>query len=185
MSTIELPVTEIDDPRFVIVVDAFLSHYVDTCHFPFVKVVQIDNWFGQRWLGFAGKFHGLAGIRNRSLHTTLPSPPFRPTRVCSVYDFTIDRDGSYNRTAGNANGIHAEKSGEAVWNLTRPGLYCWYSGNTIFNTTASLMIYEVTREGNNAWYISFDRRDDWEYTSSSNVSAEECIGILRSYRGQS
>ncbi len=67
MPAIELMNTESDDPRFVALASTFISHYAEICHHPFVKVIQIDNWFGERWLGFAGKFKGIAGMRNRSL----------------------------------------------------------------------------------------------------------------------
>jgi len=30
-------------------------------------VVKIDNWFGQRWLGFSGKLLGKAGVRKKKL----------------------------------------------------------------------------------------------------------------------
>jgi hypothetical protein len=182
MPSIELIDTEFDDSRFVALVSKFVSHYADVCRFPFVKAIHIDNWFGERWLGFAGKFEGIAGMRNRSLHTPLPAPPFRPTRVISAYDFSRNEDGSYTRELGDFRSIHAEKNGGIVWDLIRPNLYCWYSGNTRSNTTGSLMIYEVTRSGNNAWYVSFDRRRDWEFTKCHNVSPEECIRIVDSHR---
>lgn len=67
MAAIELMNTESDDPRFVALASTFISQYAEICHHTFVKVIQVDNWFGERWLGFAGKFKGIAGMRNRSL----------------------------------------------------------------------------------------------------------------------
>jgi hypothetical protein len=182
MPSIELIETETDDPHFVALVNSFISHYADSGHPKIVKVIHIDSWFGERWLGFAGKFRGIAGIRNRSLYTRLPAPPFIPSRVISAYDFHLNHDESYTRYVGEFRTIHTYKNGGVVWHLHRPGLYCWYSGNTVSNTTASLMIYEVTREGNNAWYVSFDMRGKWDFTKCRNVSPEECAKIVSAHR---
>ncbi len=182
MTSIQLIETEIDDPAFLKLASHFFSHYADLCEQRFVKVIHIDNWFGERWLGFAGKFKGIAGMRNRSLHTTLPAPPFRPSRVISAYDFNRNSDGTYTRSLGQFHTIHAEKNGGIIWDLRYPGLYCWYSGNTLLNTTAVIMIYEVSRQGNNAWYVMFDRAEEWTFTKCSNISSEECIKIADDYR---
>ncbi len=182
MPSIELIDTEIDDSAFVALASSFASHYAELYKHPLVKVIHIDNWFGERWLGFAGKFKGIAGIRNRSLHMRLPVPPFRPSRVVSAYDFRRNPDGSYTRSQGRISTLHAEKNGGIVWNLYEPGLYCWYSGNTSTNTTASLMIYDVTRDGNNAWYVMFDKSDEWNFTKCRNVSPEECMKIVNAHR---
>jgi len=183
MTAIELPESEIDDPAFVVVVSSFVSHYAELYAHSRVKVIQIDNWFGERWLGFAGKFGGMAGMRNHSLHTRLPAPPFRPTRVVSCYDFDRTVDNTYTRSEGDFSTIHAEKNGGVVWHIGPPGLYCWYSGKTRTNTTGCLMFYSVTpalegRIGYDAWYVMFDRKDEWEFTKCCNVSPAECLRIL-------
>ena len=187
MPAIELPVTEIDDPAFVVVVSAFVSHYADLYAHAEVKVIQIDNWFGERWLGFAGKYIGVAGMRNRSLHTRLPAPPFRPTRVLACHDFLLTEDKTYARTEGDYSRLHAEKNGGEVWHVYRPGLYCWYSSNTRSNSTACLMIYDVTRAlegriGYDAWYVQFDRKEQWEFTKCRGVSPQECLKVLNATR---
>jgi hypothetical protein len=189
MPAIEVPETDIDDPAFVAVVSAFVSHYAELYAHSRVKIIQIDNWFGERWLGFAGKFLGIAGMRNPSLHTRLPAPPFRPSRVVSCHDFDLTADNTYTRSKGDFSRLHAEKNGGEVWHLHHPGLYCWYSGNTRTNTTACLMIYDVTRVpegriGYDAWYVQFDKKDEWEFTKCRNVSPQECLNILTASRGQ-
>lgn len=187
MPAIEVPETGIDDPDFVAVVSAFVSHYAELYAHSRVKVIQIDNWFGERWLGFAGKMLGIAGVRNRSLHTPLPAPPFRPNRVVSCHDFDRTTDGTYTRSPGDFSALHAEKNGGVFWHLYRPGLYCWYSGSTRANSTGCLMVYDVTRvpegkTGYDAWYVQFDKKDDWEVTKCRNVSSQECVKILTASR---
>lgn len=183
MELIELICAETDDPSFVALTGHFLSYYANLHQASFVKVIHIDNWFGRRWLGFAGKFKGIAGIRNRSLDTRLPAPPFRPSRVLSAYDFERNEDGGYSRSSGEFSTIHAEKNGGIIWNLYRSGLYCWYSGNTLGNTTGALMVYDVAGSGNNAWYIMFDQLSDgWNLSQCVNVSPDECSRVIESYR---
>jgi len=182
MRSIELTSTPIDDPAFVALVSTFVSHYADLYRSRDVTVIHIDNWFGERWLGFAGTFQGIAGIRNRSLHASLPTPPFRPSRVVSVLHFDRNDDGTYTGGAGSPTLLHVEKNGGVILPLFSPGLYGWYSGNTMSNTTASLMLYDVTRKGNNAWYLMFARRDEWGVAKCVNVSRDECVRIMKSHQ---
>jgi len=177
MNPIELIPTEIDDPKFISLTNSFISHFAVQRDPPIVRAIHIDNWFGQRWLGFAGKLKGIAGIRNRKLYTALPVPPFRPSRVVSAYSFKPNEDGSYLRRQGRFN-LHAEKNGGIIWHLHVCGLYCWYSGNSLSNTKGCLMIYEVTEYGNDAWYIMFDRMKNWNLSRCVNIPTSECSQII-------
>lgn len=48
----------------------------------YVRVVQVRRWFGPRWVGFAGKARGAAGV-----HTRLAVvPPFNPARIAAEID---------------------------------------------------------------------------------------------------
>lgn len=180
MNSIQLEATAIDDPTFVDLVSLFVSHYADVCQAVAVRVVHIDNWFGDRWLGFQGKIMGAMGIRNRRVNDcTLPAPPFKPSRVVSALELHRDADSQYSVVSNSIAGLHADKPGSEFWYLTRTGIYAWYSGNTKTNTTGSLMVYEVTREGSSGWYIGFDRNPDWHPTMARNVSLEECEAVIR------
>lgn len=180
MSLIELQHTEIDDPNYTMIVGRFLSHYAEISGYPTVTAVHIDNYFSERWLGFAGTFRGIAGLRNVTLHNRLPKPPFRPSRVISASVFQYSGSASYTESAIKISTLHTEKNGGITSDIYWPGLYCWYSGNTKSNTTGSMMIYEVTYKGNNAWYIAFDKRGEWKFTKCKHVSPKECINIMHS-----
>lgn len=185
MNTIKLEATSSDDRSFVDLVAAFVSHYAELYSTETVHVIHVDNWFGERWLGFAGKLLGVAGARNRKINdTTLPSPPFRPSRIITASAYYRKADGRYTEAESTLAGLHAEKNGGQFWDLNRPGLYCWYSGNTAVNTTGSLMIYDVTREGSSGWYVLFDRNTDWHITRTTNVAREECSHIIDHYRAE-
>src|SRR5688500_17691444 len=49
-----------------------------------VVAVHIDHWFGDRWLGFCGKYLGMAGVRTADFTKSLTPPPFHPHRIHSV-----------------------------------------------------------------------------------------------------
>ena len=179
MTLIQIDTTTIDDSAFVRLVSRFVNHYVDVCEPPRVHLVHVDNWFGERWLGFRGKILGAAGVRNRHVNDCkLPAPPFKPSRIESALELHRQSDGQYDVVSDSMAGLHADKPGDAFWYLTRPGIYCWYSGNTKTNTNGSLMIYDVTSEGASGWYIGFDRNPKWRPTTATNISLEECNAIF-------
>jgi len=183
MNSIQIDTSAIDDSDFVNLVSHFVNHYVNVYAASAVHVVHIDNWFGDRWLGFRGKMLGAVGARNRRVNDCkLPAPPFKPSRIISALEFHVQADNTYKMVSNSIAGLHADKAGDVFWYLTRPGIYCWYSGNTITNTTGSLMIYDVTREGSSGWYIGFDRKSDWRPTNAKNVSIEECAAIMKTRR---
>lgn len=87
-----------DSPEFMRKVRAIATGvarvYLPAC----LYVVRIDNWFGPRWMQFAGKVsvgkHFYAGIHKVTLHV----PPFVPDRVVAErvcagpeYDETVAR----------------------------------------------------------------------------------------------
>ncbi|MBA2114285.1 hypothetical protein HOV93_14420 [Planctomycetes bacterium FF15] len=179
MPTIPLPLTSDDHPDFIQIVESFVEHYAGLYHPPGIMVYHVDNWFGERWLGFVGKFKGVAGVRNRSVNnTTLPLPPFRPSRILSCRDFASTPDDGYQLLNSTSRGMHEERNGGEFRNLNRLNLYCWYSGNTKTNSNGSLMIYDVTHEGSTGWYIGFSRIKDWSIARTVNITREECQRIL-------
>lgn len=180
MCLIELNSIEIDDPGFVKVVSIFVNQSVDVSKCSIARVIHIDNWFGDRWLGFWGKVFGAAGMRNRRIDgCVMPSPPFKPSRVVSAREFHRKEDGRYVVVSESISGPHVDKPGDAFRSLIRPGIYAWYSGNTKSNSHGSLMICEVTREGSTGFYIGFERFEAWRPTKARNISLMECERIIR------
>lgn len=179
MHSIQIEATTIDDVDFVELISRFVSHYADAYKTPRICVVHVDNWFGARWLGFQGKISGAAGVRCRSVNDcTLPTPPFKPSRIKSALELRRDANSRYAVVSESLAGLHADKPGDEFWNLIRSGIYCWYSGSTKTNTSGSLMVYDVTSEGSSGWYIGFDRAPNWRPTTTRNVSIQECKAIM-------
>lgn len=181
MKPILLDATSNEDARFVCLVSAFASHYANLYRPPRLVFIQIDHWFGRKWLGFKGKLLGALGVHadvSDSDRITLPKPPFSPTRVQSSKSFVPNgNEWEYDREFG----MHEKKNGGAFRNINRRGLYCWYSGGTVTNTHGSLMVYDVNEIGANGWYIGFALKNDWQLVDTVNVSRDECARVMATY----
>lgn len=178
-----LPHNELDDPAFIGLLGSFVNAYAQSSSATRIYLIHIDNWFGERWLGFAGKFRGIAGIRQRrgklSVDRTpsLAIPPFRPSRVQAYAGFSVAEDGTISKLS--AYPLHREKNGGCIHTLFGDGLYAWYSGNTAHNTTGCLMVYELNSGGQDAWYLNFstDASGKWDVASCRNTQLAECRAI--------
>lgn len=100
VAQLKLNSRETDDPRFVssirgLIVGSLLEYRPQE-----VFIVHIDNWFGDKWLGFAGK----AVLGYAAAHDTekVRIPPFIPSRVCSEQYYCWNKQRScYASTAVN------------------------------------------------------------------------------------
>jgi len=109
MHSIQIEATTIDDVDFVELISRFVSHYADAYKTPRICVVHVDNWFGARWLGFQGKISGAAGVRCRSVNDcTLPTPPFKPSRIKSALELRRDANSRYAVVSESLAGLHAD-----------------------------------------------------------------------------
>jgi hypothetical protein len=125
---VDLPHNELDDPAFISLIGSFVRAYAKMTSANRIYLTHIDNWFGERWLGFAGKFRGIAGIRQRRgelgidvRRRSLAIPPFRPSRVQAYAGFSIDSDGNIDEIRPAR--LHREKNGGWIHTLFGDGLY--------------------------------------------------------------
>ena len=82
---LELPPFSDDDIHFLSHVERIVVG-VTGMHTPqHVQVHRVDNWFGDKWLKFAGKAVGALGIWDR--HNAIV-PPFVPNRISAQTHFT-------------------------------------------------------------------------------------------------
>jgi hypothetical protein len=183
-----LPHNELDDPAFISLISSFVAAYAKATSATRIYLIHIDSWFGERWLGFAGKFRGIAGIRQRrgklgidERTRSLAIPPFRPSRVQSYAGFAIAEDGTIKDFYAPT--LHCEKNGGCIHTLFGDGLYAWYSGNTAQNSTGCLMVYELNRGGQDAWYLNFSLDDarKWNVVSCRNTQLAECREIAEQH----
>ena len=157
----------LDDPEFLTWVERIIAGVERRFETEQCYVVKIDNWFGQRWLGFSGK--GLLGWHKQKL--TLP--PFVPSRVVSQHRFL-----SEGTRPGPQQHLH-------VWQPSAENLHryadivvheasvFWYSGGTKENNRASFMAYVLTPEGHWPWYIGLRKKETWEVVEALGISRGE------------
>jgi hypothetical protein len=139
-----------------------------------VYVVKIDNWFGDKWLGFSNKLVGAVGVQNRK---TLRVPPFVPSRVRSQRFFVHDANGAYV-LANAPQELHLEQTSEdnarRVMSVVCPDAAAfWWSGDTRRNRRGCLMAYLPTDDGHVGWYAEFQANDAWTLSKTLCTTAQE------------
>ena len=140
-------------------------------------LVQIDNWFGPRWLGFSGKVMGTFGV---SLGT-LTIPPFVPNRVLSQRKFSAP-----NYEEGNS-GKPLHKTMTSTVAMGRkaaevaPGqILVWYSGNSDNAGRGSLMAYIPEGDSYRSWYAQWVRSKFWQLAQTKGVEPSELQQLMES-----
>jgi hypothetical protein len=156
-------------------------------------LVQIDNWFDQKWLGFSG--YGTAkppfgypllgrfeAVKVEVSSDKLTLPPFNPNRIASQRCFA--RSGAWYEDAplGPPHRFTKQRSKQniqhRVENAFSSACLVWYSSNTIANDRASLMAYTVKDGAVDSWYSSFQRTDRWRIHSVKGTSRESIEALI-------
>jgi TPR repeat protein len=157
-------------------------------------VIRIDNWFGPKWMNFAGKVsvgkHFYAGIHKITLHV----PPFVPHRVVAERVFA---GPNYDETIARPQ-LHIECTSmlaltRRIADLDKKAAFVWFSGGSEAQKRGSVMVYlpiaspsrairrDERRTG--AFHIGFSQREmSWEPAMLRGISRgevehlEECGG---------
>ena len=171
---------ESDDSEYLDWVETAVAGVDEAIKVNEAYVVKIDNWFGQRWLGFSGKLLGAAGVRKKKL--TLP--PFVPSRVVSQQRFL-----ELGTRAGRRKRLHVwQRSAENLQRYTDivlAGAHAlWYSGRSASNDRASFMAYVSTPEGHWPWYVGLQRTEKWRVVDSVGIGLPELEEFVRRGREQ-
>ncbi len=165
-----------DDPDFVRLVQDVVAGAAHRHRPTEVLVVHIDNWFGDRWVRFAGKMFGAAGVRKPRATV----PPFHPHRVRSEQRFVREAATSVYESARATRRLHRyQHSGENLQRYadlqTASGMFAWYSGNTLQNAVGSLMVYLVENDEAKCWYALLEKRGEWVCRKSVGISIERLM----------
>ena len=147
-----------DDPEFVELVQRLIAGCIDDSFPNTIIVIQIDNWFDYKWLGFSGRGRvGFPFVLNLDLDTALDEfrqdqitlPPFSPSRVIEEYYFQREVTGEY-RAREPLIYLHQKELAPSSQNLHKrivdrfdSAVLVWFSSNTKQNLRGSVMIYEV------------------------------------------
>jgi hypothetical protein len=168
---LELEANSTDDVRFLDLASRLIAGAALSNGLSDVVAVHVDHWFGERWLGFCGKFLGSAGVRSRRLDGELTPPPFHPHRVLSarVYRLTGAQTFEY---VDDAKSLHGYRTSQANINQTfrRNRLYAWYSGDTAATDKGVVMVYAIKKAENAAWYTAFHKVPIWHLGQTVGVS---------------
>jgi len=162
-------------------------------------VIRIDNWFGPKWMHFAGKF--TAGKRLRGFPTAaigvhktrLHVPPFVPSRVVTQRVFV---GPDYEETAAAA-ALHIEcPSKQAlsrrIADIDKDAAFLWFSGESEAQKRGSVMVYlpdafdakalrRTALREREAFYVGFSQREmGWEPAMLRGVSRTEVTHLEES-----
>lgn len=105
-------------------------------------VIRVDNWFGPKWMHFAGKVsvgkHFYAGIHKVTLHV----PPFVPHRVVAERVFA---GPDYDETVAMPP-LHIECASmlalkRRIADVDKEAAFVWFSGQSEVQKRGSVMVY--------------------------------------------
>src|SRR5215831_8347025 len=98
---IEMLARETDDPGFIEMLNSILRGLIADHTPEQFWVIQIDNWFDHKWLGFSGMGLNASNIplsrydtvKAESYQEKVTFPPFTPNRVLGQFSFVRVSDG--------------------------------------------------------------------------------------------
>ena len=146
-------------------------------------VVRIDNWFGPKWMHFAGKFTAGKGFAIGVHKTTLHVPPFVPHRAVAERVFA---GPNFNEVVIKPP-LHIECTSELaltrrITDVDKEAAFVWFSSKSEVQKRGSIMVYlpaasaptASRRDGprrTGAFYIGFSQRESaWEPAMLRGVS---------------
>ena len=149
-------------------------------------VIRIDNWFGPKWMHFAGKFSAgkgaYLGVHKKILHV----PPFVPHRVVAERVFA---GPNYDETIARPP-LHIECASmlaltRRITDVDKKAAFIWFSSESEAQKRGSIMVYlpvastpttSQRREGrrSGSFYIGFSQREtSWEPAMLRGISRGE------------
>jgi len=159
-------------------------------------VIRIDNWFGPKWMHFAGKIsvgkHFYAGIHKVALHV----PPFVPHRVVAERIFA---GPDYDETVARQP-LHIECTSmmaltRRIADVDKDAAFVWFGGQSEVQKRGSMMVYlpivsapttsyRRERRRSGSFYIGFSQRETgWEPAMLRDISRGEVAHLEESGRG--
>jgi hypothetical protein len=157
-------------------------------------VIRIDNWFGPRWMKFAGKFtagkHFAIGVHKRRSHV----PPFVPQRV--VVQAVFVGPGYEEMVARPPLHIECPSSKALVRrieDIDKDAAFIWFGGESEAQGRGAVMVYlpvalERTERRRGlrdcgAFYVGYSlRKTNWAPSMLRGVSLGEVANFQESGR---
>lgn len=153
-------------------------------------VIRIDNWFGPKWMHFAGKFTAGKGAAIGVHKVTLHVPPFVPHRVVEERVFAgPDFDETVARPP-----LHIECASmlaltRRIADVDNEAAFVWFSGQSEVQKRGSIMVYlpiastpatnhRRERRRTGAFYVGLTvHKMDWEPAMLRGISLGEVVHL--------
>jgi len=183
---IQMSAGETDDPGFIEVLNSILSGLIADDAPQQFWVIQIDNWFDHKWLGFSGMgliasiipLNSYDTVKAESYQEKVTFPPFTPNRVVAQFSF-VRVGNTYTESAlpalphGNERKHSETNLRRRIQDFTRSGCFVWYSANTVANGRGSVMVYVVTADQVECWFAAFNRQEEWKLETTKGVTRDK------------
>jgi len=182
-----------DSAEFMRKVQALVVGVARDCEPARLYVIRIDNWFGPKWMRFAGKFsagkHFYAGLHKVTLHV----PPFVPHRVVAERVFA---GPNYDETVVRPP-LHIECASmlaltRRIADVDKEAALIWFSSDSETQLRGSIMAYLPVavlpppnrrdwRKRSGAFYMGFSQRQGrWEPAMLRGISRGEAAHLEES-----
>lgn len=144
-----------------------------------VHIVEIDGYFGGKWVKFSSKCLGAFGVWRK--RTTIP--PFVPSRV--LYERRLLLKGRWAQYEDNPDRFRLHRYQESTRNYERiasriaPDVaMIWFGGGSAQEGEASFMAYvPVSDEDHWCWYASLKRMENWRVSRLIGITRRELAYI--------
>jgi len=167
-----------DDQSFIQMVEEIINSQIRLFSPAVVKIIKIDNWFDHKWLNYSGKsvvhfentFHPDKVALDNTWNEKIRIPPFNPNRVIKEESYRIDTEIEELKD----NFLHkwqrsTENKNRLISDITRNGMFIWYSAESNTNGRGCIMIYMSIDGLVNTWYADFKNLNGWQIMKTKNI----------------
>jgi hypothetical protein len=157
---------ETDDSGFVLLLNSLLLGLISQRAPKELWIIQIDNWFDHKWLGFSGMgaiasnipIDGYDTVKAESYQEKLTFPPFTPNRVVSQFSYVrVGTEYVESPLPALPHSIERRRSEinlrRRIENFSQSAVFVWYSANTLANGRASVMVYDIADNSMQCWLL--------------------------------
>lgn len=183
---------ETDDPYFITLLDSLVGGLVMRESPEGLWIIQIDNWFDHKWLGFSGNgtvdfqfpafMNRYDAAHDAFYQDRVTFPPFNPNRVMGQWSFARAGDDYVEVPSSVPHRSQKQPSRtnlqKRVQDFTRSACFIWYSANTVANGRGSVMVYNVTRDRVKCWFAAFARQRGWKLHMTKGISREDVKDLM-------
>jgi hypothetical protein len=196
---IAIPSGLTDDNDFVALLNLLLNRLLVETIPEQLWAIQIDNWFDHKWLRYSGNgivasklfppnwefslFDRFASVKAEFWRDKLTFPPFAPSRVVNQWSFVRLNQDYIEAPLPKL--PHKQARRRSYSNLNRrvedfavSASYVWYSGNTLKNGRASVMVYRIAASRPICWFAALRRDSSWTLEGTKGIEKDHVSRLL-------